>query len=280
MRTLPITLALVAALLALAGQGTAATTPSSDLAVRASDSPDPVAVGSTLGYSIEVRNQGPDAATDVRLTIGLPRGADLLSASPSAGSCGPVKSGRVTCTLGTLPAPTLDYSGPPSVAVSLIPRRTGVNTATFTIDGHEKDPVGSNDKATVTTLVTGPPPTCSGRAATIVGTPGDDDLGGTPGPDVIVALGGDDTVASSLGRDVVCAGAGLDHVFAGPAADRVYGGGGGDRVSGGGGPDLLKGDAGQDVLLGKGGADRLRGGSGRDRCRGGAGADTIRGCER
>lgn len=280
MRLFPITLVLASSFAALAGQGAAAAAASSDLAVAATDTPDPVAVGTPLGYAIQVRNQGPDTATRVRVTVRLPQGAGFVSASPSVGSCGPAKGGRLTCDLGTMPAPTVDYSGPPSVTVSLIPLRIGTNIGTVSVDGREKDPVASNDKATVTTLVTGPPPTCRGQAATTVGTPGDDVLDGTPGPDVIVGLAGDDTISASSGRDLVCAGRGLDRVATGSAADRVYGGAGGDTLFGRGGPDLLKGGDGRDILRGNRGADRLVGQGGADLCRGGAGADTLRGCER
>ena len=72
-------------------------------------------------------------------------------------------------------------------------------------------------------------PTCSGRAATIVGTSGDDNpLPGTSGDDVIVGRGGDDV---------------------------IRGGGGNDLICGKGGADTLSGDAGDDDLLGGVGED-------------------------
>ena len=42
-----------------------------------------------------------------------------------------------------------------------------------------------------------PPPLCAGRAATIVGTSGNDRIEGTPGDDVIAGLGGKDRLAAS-----------------------------------------------------------------------------------
>ena len=80
---------------------------------------------------------------------------------------------------------------------------------------------------------------CLGQPATIVGTPGADDLRGTLGADVIAGLGGN------------------------------------DRIRGLGGDDLLCGDAGTDRLLGLGGTDRLSGGDGDDALSGGAGLDTC-----
>jgi uncharacterized delta-60 repeat protein len=89
-------------------------------------------------------------------------------------------------------------------------------------------------------------PTCLGRPATIVGTPGKDRLRGTPKTDVILALGGADRISGRGGDDLVCAGKGDDH------------------VTGGGGRDVLRGEAGDDRLAGGGGKDRLVGGPGRD----------------
>ncbi len=106
-----------------------------------------------------------------------------------------------------------------------------------------------------------PPARCSGREATIVGTPGDDRLVGTPGRDVIAGLAGDDRVLARGGGDVVCGGAGRD------------------RLQGGPGSDLLLGQAGDDALSGGPDRDILRGGPGRDVCSGGPGGDAYA-CER
>jgi uncharacterized repeat protein (TIGR01451 family) len=269
----------VPAALALAGVSAAAPAGPADLRIAAVDSPDPVSVGSTLTYAIEVQNLGPAAATGVTVTDALPKGVDFVSATASSGTC--ARKGRsVSCALGTLGAPTVDYSGPRTVTVAVIPRQVGTIVNTASVKGGPKDPVAANDRATVTTTVLGPPKTCRGVAATIVGSAGDDTLVGTGGRDVIAALGGNDTVVSLAGRDLVCAGAGNDSVGAGSAADRVFGAAGNDRLLGRGGPDKLRGNGGNDVLEGNRGADRLRGGSGSDRCRGGTGADSIRGCER
>jgi len=61
-----------------------------------------------------------------------------------------------------------------------------------------------------------PAPTCSGRPATIVGTPGPDELAGTSSRDVIVAGSGDDTITGVDAGDLVCAGRGAD-LIDGPA---------------------------------------------------------------
>jgi len=280
MRRSGFAMAVVLALtLAGAAAGMAAKAGSADLAITKVDSPDPVSVGSALTYTIGVQNLGPDTATGVTVTDQLPKGVDFVSATVGAGKCAH-KGKKITCAFGQLGAPAINYAPPPTVTVSVVPRKTGVITNTASIKGEQKDPIASNNKATATTSVIGPPPTCRGVVASKTGTTGNDVIVGTPGRDVIVAFQGDDTIISLAGRDLICAGSGADFVGAGAAADRVFGGAGKDRLLGRGGPDVLKGGPGGDVLKGNRGADRLRGGPDVDRCRGGAGVDSVRGCER
>jgi uncharacterized repeat protein (TIGR01451 family) len=278
MRRSGVAIALFALTLVWTTAGMAAKTGTADLAITKTDSPDPVTAGTALTYTIGVQNLGPDAASGVTVTDQLAKGVDFVSATASAGTC--ARKGRqVTCRLGLVGTPAIDYA-PTSVTLTVIPRRLGVISNTASVKGDQKDPAASNNKATATTTVIGPPATCRGVPASITGTGGKDFLVGTPGPDVIATFRGNDTIASLGGRDLVCAGSGADYVGAGTAADRVFGGAGADRLIGRGGPDLLKGEAGQDVLKGQGGADRLRGGRDFDRCLGGSGADSARGCER
>jgi Tol biopolymer transport system component len=117
-------------------------------------------------------------------------------------------------------------------------------------------------------------PRCAGRIATIIGTPGRDNIKGTKSKDVIIALGGDDTIHSYTKADVICAGPGRDDVDAGENG----GGGGSDLVLAGPGDDHIVlgpelgrafGEAGNDLLLGSKGGDALYGGPGNDVLRGG-----------
>ena len=90
-------------------------------------------------------------------------------------------------------------------------------------------------------------PRCLGRAATIVGTAGDDNpLLGTSGDDVIVGREGNDVIQGRGGNDRIC------------------GNGGVDTVQGGRGDDSLHGGGGDDMLLSEAGDDRYLGGSGND----------------
>ena len=92
--------------------------------------------------------------------------------------------------------------------------------------------------------------TCEGRAATHLGTPGDDVLTGTNGDDVMVGLGGDDTISGLLGNDVICGDEGTDRLAGLAGDDRILGGldsdEGGDVIWPGVGNDYV--DGGLDPL--------------------------------
>jgi uncharacterized repeat protein (TIGR01451 family) len=271
------------ATLGLAAVVSAAPSGSSDLRITKTASAGSVNVGSTLTYTIGVQNLGPDPVGGVTVTDQLPKQVDPVSTASTLGQCATQKR-TIVCKIGGLEFGPSAISSSAGVTVTVVVRRGGKITNTASVNGDLKDPVQSNDKASVT--VTGvnvkpaPRATCRGFAANVVGTPHSDLLTGTPGRDVIAALGGNDTIVALSGRDLVCAGRGNDVVTGGPAADRVSAGGGRDRVLGRGGPDVLRGLGGADVLKGNAGADRLRGGLGFDRCRGGAGLDSLRSCER
>ncbi len=89
---------------------------------------------------------------------------------------------------------------------------------------------------------------CVGRAPTIIGTPGADDLVGTSGDDVISGLGGRDSIDAAGGNDIVCGGGGADAIKGGPGADRLYGQSGNDRLTGGEGDDRINGGRGRDTV--------------------------------
>ena len=116
---------------------------------------------------------------------------------------------------------------------------------------------------------------CNGLPATIVGTPGDDDLVGTPDRDVIVGLGGDDLIRGRGGHDTICAGGGNDTVLAGDGNDFVSGGLGHDWIRGGAGNDVVYGKLGHDTIGGGRGHDRLHGNRGDDLLIGGVGPDKL-----
>jgi hypothetical protein len=116
---------------------------------------------------------------------------------------------------------------------------------------------------------------CFGKAPTVIGSAGDDDLEGTSGADVIAGLGGNDTISGLGGADRICGGDGSDVIRGGGGADRLDGGPGNDRLTGGAGADQLLGGEGGDTLRGQGGDDNLAGGGGTDAAAGGLGTDTC-----
>jgi uncharacterized repeat protein (TIGR01451 family) len=63
------------------------------------DMPAPIAMGTTLVYTITVTNRGPKDGTNVTIVDGLPSGTTFVSSSPDACS---VASGLVTCNMGTI----------------------------------------------------------------------------------------------------------------------------------------------------------------------------------
>jgi Ca2+-binding RTX toxin-like protein len=119
---------------------------------------------------------------------------------------------------------------------------------------------------------------CEFGTATIVGTPGDDEITGTESRDVIVGLGGNDRIEGLGGDDLICGDEGNDIMFGGDGGDSMFGEAGFDRMNGGAGDDNMEGGAGFDRM--NGGADddfvdrfdgvvnndNLDGGTGTDRC--------------
>jgi hypothetical protein len=135
-------------------------------------------------------------------------------------------------------------------------------------DGSSPAAIGVSDGETVTCTFTNTYrlPVCFGRAATMVGTAGPDNLVGTAGPDVILGMGGDDTISGLGGDDRLCGGGGADVLLGGDGDDRLRGGVGDDRLEGGPGADILKGKSGDDLLIGGDGPDVGHGGGGSDSC--------------
>jgi uncharacterized repeat protein (TIGR01451 family) len=260
--------------------------------------PAKVQTGKTLTYEITVNNLGPDAATNVVVTDKLPSAVDYVSASTTQGTC-TAKGNKLTCELGDLTADATDPFDPGSTATITVrvkaPKKAGTISNTAEVTSDVTDPKPANDSDTAKTTVVAPgggggggTATCRGIEATIVGTPGNDELSGTRGRDVIVSGRGNDAIASGGGRDLICAGSGADLVSAGGSDDRVNagatkdlvrGGGGDDRLAGRGGTDTLRGQRGNDALRGGRGADGISGGPGTDRCKGGPGNDVVRNCE-
>jgi uncharacterized repeat protein (TIGR01451 family) len=123
-----------------------------DVAVAASDQPDPVAAGTDFSYTLTATNRGPRPATAVILTNTLPAQVSVVSVQPACH----VTGGDVTCGLGQLaqgasrtvtitvhvPADLASHGGP----VTLTNRATVDNVV-------GPDPVPDNDSVTENTTV-------------------------------------------------------------------------------------------------------------------------------
>jgi len=265
--------ALVAATTGVGEAGASAVDPA-DLSLTKSGSPDTVAEGAALTYTIQVKNAGPDAATNVEVSDDLPSQVDPGSATASPGTCD-IKGKKVTCSLGTLAS-----AGSATVTIQVSPKKAGQITNTAAVASDVTDPQTANNEDSVTTTVTTAPQaaTCKKKKPTITGTNASETLTGTNGNDVILALGGDDSLGGAGGKDLICAGDGNDSVNSGSGNDFVKGQSGGDTVKGESGGDTLRGNRGRDALRGNTGNDLLAGGKGRDGCKGGRGRDVLRSC--
>jgi uncharacterized repeat protein (TIGR01451 family) len=121
-----------------------------DLVLSMTDSPDPVSAGSPLTYTLMVRNNGPDAATDVHATDTLPTGMLLGSVSTTQGAC--TGTSTVDCALGTIASGgnvTIKIVGTPTAAGTII------NTAS--VASGVGDPTTANNNVTTQTLVNAGP---------------------------------------------------------------------------------------------------------------------------
>lgn len=145
--------------------------PQADLAVAKTDSPDPVAGGNDVTYSIRVTNGGPDDATGVAVTDTLDAAVTLVSATFAQGT--PCTSGGtpvvVTCELGAI-ASGNNVTGTIVVTAPVVEvTETIDNSVSVTAD--QADPDATNNTAAAQTTVVPPGPAQADLAVTKVGSP-------------------------------------------------------------------------------------------------------------
>ncbi|MFF8378621.1 hypothetical protein ACF07V_21125 [Streptomyces sp. NPDC015661] len=123
--------------------------PLADLATSVAASPEPVANGGTLTYTVSVRNHGPTASEDVVLTDNLPATVRFVSATPSTGACDTPPTGStdtVTCRFGTLAA-----GGTATLTLRVLVRSTAAVTHGASATATTPDPRSGNNSASITT---------------------------------------------------------------------------------------------------------------------------------
>jgi uncharacterized repeat protein (TIGR01451 family) len=122
--------------------------PSADLALGIVDEPDPVAVGSSLTYTLTVSNLGPATAISVKVTNTLPASVNFVSASPA----GYIRTGNLVIftNLGNI------GSGDQiPVTITVQPAAPGEITNTATVSSIVTDSLKANNTVSVKTVVEG-----------------------------------------------------------------------------------------------------------------------------
>lgn len=119
----------------------------SDVRTTLTATPKAVAGGGELTATVGVSTAGPSTATGVVVKTTLPPGTTLVSATPSSGSC--TGTTTVTCTLGTLGAPTT--IGLRATSGADVPDGTVLSwEATATADEADPTPTDATARDTVT----------------------------------------------------------------------------------------------------------------------------------
>jgi uncharacterized repeat protein (TIGR01451 family) len=133
--------------------------PGADLAIVKTDTPDPVASGGNVTYTVVVTNNGPGTAVNTVMNDPLPTGTTFVSCSASLGSC----SGPAVGTNGTVTLSLPGNLGPGgSITVTIVANVTAgagsILPNTATVSSATSDPNALNNSGSATTTVTAPPP--------------------------------------------------------------------------------------------------------------------------
>ncbi len=121
-----------------------------NLSLSKIDVPDPVTTGGTLTYTITVRNNGPEDASDVTFVDVLPSEVTFVSATPSQGAC--PGTGPVICNLGDL----VNGASATVVIVVTAPGTAGTLKNAATVTSGQVDPNTSDNTANASTTVSVP----------------------------------------------------------------------------------------------------------------------------
>lgn len=120
--------------------------PLADLRVDTDVSPDPPREGQPATFTTIVRNDGPDAAPGVVLTQDVRGPADLISATPSQGTC--TVGDTIRCELGAIPA-----GASASVRVRVRPETRGALESQVSVTAPVSDPTPVDELPVLSTRV-------------------------------------------------------------------------------------------------------------------------------
>jgi len=126
-----------------------------DLSLTKTASAGPAVVGSSLTYVLTATNNGPNTATSVVVTDTLPASLNVVSITPSQGTCSR-QGALITCALGTI-----DILQRATVQIVVVPTAVGPLTNTASVTASQADIVVANNAATQVTQVAAPGPTVS-----------------------------------------------------------------------------------------------------------------------
>jgi uncharacterized repeat protein (TIGR01451 family) len=124
-------------------------TPSANLAITKTASPNPAISLASLTYRIIVTNNGPSPVTNATVTDQLPSGPVFGSAIPSQGTCSGAPT--VTCTLGSIA-----NAGSAIISITVTPQAVGQLSNTASVTGTESDPDVNDNSVTIQTAVDAP----------------------------------------------------------------------------------------------------------------------------
>jgi hypothetical protein len=164
-------LALAVCLVAGAGIATGSSR-SADVSVTNVESPDPVAKGQQVSYTVVVRNNGPTRAWGVTATEVLPPWVDLKWFKTTQGTCASSKLGDafiVRCSVGTVwggRAATITIGATPSTVGTITASASATSTS-------PTDPNLRNNTALATTTVASATTTTADTTPPVVSVPSD-----------------------------------------------------------------------------------------------------------
>ena len=127
---------------------TTGTVVQSDVAVSIAAQTDQAVAGNTMTYSVVAWNNGASTAKGVQVATTLPSGIELVSATPSQGTCGSSLDGQVVvCEIGQLGATAADYNATVRLETRVKPSARATLLVESTVDSATTDRADANNTA-------------------------------------------------------------------------------------------------------------------------------------